>query len=88
VSRSRSCGAKYWRGGRSKGRCKAYGRLAIERHEVDAEAIVAVVRRYELTAYDAAYLVVAARLAAPLATLDAALAAAARVHLAAEPARE
>jgi predicted nucleic acid-binding protein len=67
---------------------QAYGRLAIERHEVDAEAIVAVARRYELTAYDAAYLVVAARLAAPLATLDEALATAARAHLAAEPVRE
>jgi predicted nucleic acid-binding protein len=67
---------------------QAYGRLAIERHEVDAEAIVAVAQRYELTAFDAAYLVVAARLAAPLATLDEALAAAARAHLAAEPVRE
>jgi len=67
---------------------QAYWRLAIERHEVDAEAVVIVARRYELTAYDAAYLVVAARLAAPRATQDDALAAAARAHLAAEPAGE
>jgi len=62
---------------------EAYGQLAIERHEVDAAATVAVARRYELTAYDAAYLIVAERLAAPLATLDEALATAAHAHLAA-----
>ncbi len=61
---------------------QAYGQLAIERHEVETEAVVAVARRYELTAYDAAYLVVAERLNAPLATLDESLADAARVHLA------
>jgi predicted nucleic acid-binding protein len=61
---------------------QAYGKLAIERHAVDAETVVAVARRYELTAYDAAYLVVAERLNAPLATLDESLADAARVHLA------
>jgi predicted nucleic acid-binding protein len=60
---------------------QAYGKLAIERHAVDAETIVAVARRYQLTAYDAAYLVVAERLNAPLATLDESLADAARVHL-------
>ena len=61
---------------------QAYGRLAIERHAVDAEAIVDVARRYDLTAYDAAYLVIAEQLAAPLATLDDTLAHAARRHLA------
>ena len=39
-----------------------YGGLALERHTVDAEVVVAVAHRYELTAYDAAYLVVAERL--------------------------
>jgi predicted nucleic acid-binding protein len=62
---------------------QAYGKLAIERHAVDAQAAVDVARRYDLTAYDAAYLVVAQRLNAPLATLDESLADAARAHLSA-----
>jgi predicted nucleic acid-binding protein len=61
----------------------AYGRLPIERHAVDAEVLVALAQRYGLTAYDAAYLSVAERLAAPLATFDEKLAAAARSHLSA-----
>jgi predicted nucleic acid-binding protein len=60
---------------------EAYARLSIERHAVDATAIAAVAARYELTAYDAAYLCVAEALMAPLATLDGKLAAAARAHL-------
>jgi predicted nucleic acid-binding protein len=60
---------------------RAYGRVPIERHVVDAEALVAVAERYGLTAYDAAYLCVAERLAAPLATFDEKLAAAAQLHL-------
>lgn len=61
---------------------RAYMRLPIERHAVDAEAVVAIGHRYGLTAYDAAYLFVAEQLAAPLATLDETLAVAARAHLA------
>jgi predicted nucleic acid-binding protein len=61
---------------------QAYAQLAIERHPVDAEAVVALAERYDLTAYDAAYLYVARELTAPLATLDNRLAAAARECLA------
>jgi predicted nucleic acid-binding protein len=60
---------------------QAYGRLAIERHPVDVDAVVTVAQRYGLTAYDAAYLVVAEELNAPLGTFDEALADAARQHL-------
>jgi predicted nucleic acid-binding protein len=63
---------------------RTYGQLAIERHAVDAETVVAVAQRYKLTAYDAAYLVVAEQLTAPLATLDESLAEAARKHLASD----
>ncbi len=41
--------------------------------------------RYQLSAYDAAYLWLAAELKAPLATFDAKLAAAAQAHLGALP---
>jgi predicted nucleic acid-binding protein len=61
---------------------RAYGRLPIERHAVDPEALLGLAQRYGLTVYDAAYLSVAERLAAPLATFDEKLAAAARTHLA------
>ena len=61
---------------------QAYGRLHIERHSVDADATMRIAERYDLTAYDAAYLYVAQQLTAPFATLDARLAAAARLFLA------
>lgn len=61
---------------------QAYARLPIERHTVDVASVVAIAERYALTAYDAAYLLVAEQLAAPLATLDETLAIAARAHLA------
>src|SRR5262245_6985191 len=60
---------------------RAYGQLAIERHGVDAEAMLAIAERYRLTTCDAAYLCVAERLGAPLATLDSKLAEAARAYL-------
>jgi len=63
---------------------QAYARLPIERHSVDAEALVVIAERHGLTAYDAAYLYVAEQLNAPLATLDDELAAAARAYLTAE----
>jgi predicted nucleic acid-binding protein len=63
---------------------RAYGRLPLERHAVDAEAVVSIAERCGLTAYDAAYLYVAEHLAAPLATLDGTLAEAAHAYLSAE----
>jgi predicted nucleic acid-binding protein len=60
---------------------RAFGQLAIERHGVDAESMLSIAERYRLTAYDAAYLCVAERLGAPLATLDSKLGEAARAYL-------
>lgn len=57
-----------------------FASLDIERHAVAPEAIFALARRYDLTAYDAAYLWLAEHLEAPLATFDQALAEAARRH--------
>jgi predicted nucleic acid-binding protein len=62
-----------------------YAALAIERHGIDPRAVVALAQRYRLTAYDAAYLWLAERLEAPLATFDVALARAAQDHLAGGP---
>ena len=56
--------------------------MAIELHRIEEAAVVALARRYELSAYDAAYLWLAADLRCPLATFDGKLAAAARTHLA------
>ena len=56
--------------------------LAIRRHAVDAASLVALAARYGLTAYDAAYLLVASELRAPLVTFDRKLGTAARRHLA------
>ena len=50
-------------------------------HGIDVQAVVAIAERYRLSGYDAAYLWLAAELKAPLATFDAKLAEAARVHL-------
>lgn len=69
-------------GGAVEAALETYARLSIERHAVDAAAVSGIALRYKLTAYDAAYLCVAEKLAAPLATLDGKLAAAARTHLA------
>lgn len=56
------------------------GRLPIrpDTDVVDTNVVLAAGRRHHLSAYDAAYLVLAERLAAPLATLDSKLAAACR----------
>jgi predicted nucleic acid-binding protein len=59
----------------------AYAALAIERHAVDPTAVLSLAHRYKLTAYDAAYLWLAERLEAPLATFDTLLARAAQEHL-------
>lgn len=63
---------------------EALGSLDLERHAVDPGAVFALATQYRLTAYDAAYLWLAEKLAAPLATFDAVLGAAARTHLGAE----
>jgi predicted nucleic acid-binding protein len=60
----------------------AFGGLGIERHGIDPAAVLTLAQRYKLTAYDAAYLWLADRLEAPLATFDASLARAAQAHLA------
>ncbi|NDD74010.1 MAG: hypothetical protein EBZ40_03385 [Gammaproteobacteria bacterium] len=60
---------------------KAYVLLPIERHPVAADAAFELAARYRLTVYDAAYLYLAERLEAPLATFDAKLARAAQLHL-------
>lgn len=66
----------------------AYAALDIERHAIQLGPVLSLAQRYQLTAYDAAYLWLAEQLQAPLATFDTQLAAAARKHLAArtEPA--
>ena len=55
--------------------------MDIELHEVDAQAVCALAMQYQLSAYDAAYLWLAAELKAPLATFDEKLATAAQTHL-------
>lgn len=62
-----------------------YGDYDIDLHPVDLGAQYALAVRYQLSAYDAAYLWLAAELKAPLATFDARLAAAAQAHLSALP---
>ena len=51
--------------------------IAVDESATDMSTVVAVGRRHVLTSYDACYLVLAERLGAPLATLDARLAQAA-----------
>jgi predicted nucleic acid-binding protein len=57
----------------------------IERHETPTVAVFEVANRHGLTAYDAAYLWLAASLGAPLATFDAKLGEAAKRHLGGTP---
>jgi predicted nucleic acid-binding protein len=59
-----------------------YFEQALDLHRPDGEAQYALALRYQLSAYDAAYLWLASELRAPLATFDGKLAAAARTHLA------
>ena len=54
---------------------------ALELHQTDVLAQVELAQRYKLSAYDAAYLWLAAELKAPLATFDAKLGKAAQRHL-------
>jgi predicted nucleic acid-binding protein len=60
-----------------------YAALPLRLHGVDVAAVVALAARYTLSAYDAAYLWLAAELKAPLATFDRRLGMAAQRHLSA-----
>lgn len=62
-----------------------YDAYQIELRETDLKAQYELAARYNLSAYDAAYLWLAADLKAPLATFDEKLAKAARTHLASLP---
>ena len=62
-----------------------YAQHDIELHRTAPEAQHQLALRYKLSAYDAAYLWLAAELKAPLATFDQKLAAAAQTHLASLP---
>ena len=62
-----------------------HSQLNIALHGTDVEAQHALAVRYQLSAYDAAYLWLAAELKAPLATFDEKLARAASVHLSSLP---
>ncbi|HPU51726.1 MAG TPA: type II toxin-antitoxin system VapC family toxin [Burkholderiaceae bacterium] len=59
--------------------------LDITRYAVDVAALIQLATRYRLTAYDAAYLLVASELRAPLLTFDEKLGSAARRHMASLP---
>ena len=62
-----------------------YAEYDLELHSVDPGAQYQLAARYALSAYDAAYLWLAAELKAPLATFDPKLATAAQAHLSALP---
>jgi predicted nucleic acid-binding protein len=59
-----------------------YGQFQIELRDTDPAGQLDIALRYQLSAYDAAYLCLAAQLKASLATFDAKLAKAAQTHLA------
>lgn len=58
-----------------------YATMEIERFSTSPSKVYALAIRYQLSAYDAAYLWLAAELKCPLATFDEKLAAAAQAHL-------
>lgn len=62
-----------------------YAQYDIELHRTDIAGQLEIALRYKLSAYDAAYLWLAAELKAPLATFDAKLATAAQTHLSSLP---
>ncbi len=59
--------------------------MDIELHDADLQEVCKLAIRYQLSAYDAAYLWLAAELKAPLATFDEKLATAAQAHLSSLP---
>lgn len=59
--------------------------LNVELHQIQLTEVLSLALRYNLSAYDASYLWLAAELKAPLATFDEKLAAAAQMHLAGLP---
>ena len=61
---------------------QALAALDLQRFAIDPAGVVELASRYDLSAYDAAYLWLADSLSAPLATFDEKLGAAARKHLA------
>ena len=63
----------------------AYAELDVERFETSPSAVYALANRYQLSAYDAAYLWLAAELTCPLATFDEKLGTAAQAHLSSLP---
>ena len=60
----------------------AYADMDVEWFETSPSDVYALATRYQLSAYDASYLWLAAELTCPLATFDEKLAAAAQAHLA------
>ena len=56
-------------------------RLDVTLHRMDVQAVAALALQYNLSAYDASYLWLAAELQCPLATFDDKLAKAAQAHL-------
>ena len=61
---------------------EAYLSMSIELSPVKPEQVLALAQRYNISAYDAAYLWLAADIKAPLATFDEKLGRAAQTHLA------
>lgn len=59
--------------------------MDIDLHEISAQEVSELAQRYQLSAYDAAYLWLAAELKCPLATFDEKLATAAQAHLSTLP---
>ena len=58
-----------------------FAEMNIELHQIDPVGTLDLALRYKLSAFDAAYLWLAAELKAPLATFDEKLATAAQTHL-------
>jgi predicted nucleic acid-binding protein len=64
---------------------QSYATMDIKLHAVKPQEVLALALRYQLSAYDASYLWLAAELKCPLATFDEKLATAAQAHLSSLP---